>query len=344
MNRRMQQPQHQARADFNFDTDRDRRWVTIYDYEAIKLMPVWTCGQSDPLYAISSSGGENYAWVFQDAIANLDADIARVKKLGKGKYQLGKGTFTKKEIDELHTIRDALVMALEDPDSYSSSEGVSEGRRDLVQKLSYEQALAYYIRNDKPPVGWRITIQGLKPSSETITASRRGGWWIHWSNGTENGPFSSKEEANHFADYWTNQAHLGREKWTFKIDRVPGHDERMTRETHHVADFNTIPEIIAHAQQEGATHVKTIDGETKIYFPRQDGQYEEACVWTEGGYWHTHAPGNRVVLGCLPPGAEPIETHGSQVEGQVVTSNRRSVGVLANRRHPRRRAPARRHS
>jgi hypothetical protein len=241
MNRRMQQPQHQARADFNFDTDRDQRWVTIDDNEVIELMPAWTGGQSDPLYAISSSGGANYAWVFQDAIANLDADIAKVKKLGKDKYQLGKGTFTKKEIYELHTIRDALVMALEDPD-------------------------------------------------------------------------------------------------------LPHLVIREARETHHVADFNTIPEIIAHAQQEGATHVKTVDGETKIYFPRQDGQYEEACVWTEGGYWHTHAPGNRVVLGCLPPGAEPIETHGSQVEGQVVTSNRRPVGVLANRRQPRRRAPARRRS
>ena len=107
--------------------ERDKRWVTIYDDEAVKLMSSWTGGQNDPLYAISSSGGGNYAWVIQDAVANLDSDIAKVKKLGKGKFQLGNGTFTKAEIDELHIIHDALVMALEDPESYSTE--IEEGHR-----------------------------------------------------------------------------------------------------------------------------------------------------------------------------------------------------------------------
>ena len=51
----------------------------------------------------------------------------------------------------------------------------------------------------------------------------RGGWWIHWSNKSENGPFSSKNEAKHYADYWHDQS---RGKLTFKIDQVSGHDER----------------------------------------------------------------------------------------------------------------------
>jgi len=94
------------------DNERDERWIDFYDDEALKLMQGWTGGENDPLYAISSSGG-NYAWVFSDAIENLDADIESVKKIGRNKYQLGKGTFTKQEIDELRTIRDALAMALE---------------------------------------------------------------------------------------------------------------------------------------------------------------------------------------------------------------------------------------
>jgi hypothetical protein len=111
------------------NNERDERWVTMYDDEAIELLPGWTGGQNDPLYAISSSGGANYAWVFQDAIANLSSDIAKVKKLGKNKYQLGKGTFTKKEIDELNLIHDALMDTLNNPDSYAAPESVSEGRR-----------------------------------------------------------------------------------------------------------------------------------------------------------------------------------------------------------------------
>lgn len=91
--------------------DRDIHWVDLHDKKAIKFMEGWWGGQDDPLYAIASSGG-NYAWVFEDAIANLESDLAKVKKSGK-KYKLGKGTFTKAEIDELKYIRDALVDALE---------------------------------------------------------------------------------------------------------------------------------------------------------------------------------------------------------------------------------------
>jgi hypothetical protein len=91
--------------------DRDQTWIDLHDKKAIQFMEGWWGGQNDPLYAIASSGG-NYAWVFEDAIANLEADLAKVKKSGK-KYKLGKGTFTKAEIDELKYIRDALADALE---------------------------------------------------------------------------------------------------------------------------------------------------------------------------------------------------------------------------------------
>jgi hypothetical protein len=109
--------------------DRDQRWIIIYDDEARELMSGWTGGQTDPLYAISSSGGANYAWVFEDAIANLEKDIASVKKLGKDKFQLGKGTFTKKEIEQLHIIRDALEVALASGGEVGESRGVNEAKK-----------------------------------------------------------------------------------------------------------------------------------------------------------------------------------------------------------------------
>lgn len=105
--------------------ERDMRKIAVYDEEALKLMQGWTGGTSDPLYAISSTGGWNYAWVFADAIANIDRDLSRVLKLGRNKFQLGKGTFSKAEIDELRYIRDALQMALDDPES----ELVDEARK-----------------------------------------------------------------------------------------------------------------------------------------------------------------------------------------------------------------------
>jgi hypothetical protein len=213
---------------------RNERWVTLYDDEALQLMQGWTGGQSDPLYAISSSGGANYAWVFQDAIANLSADLAKVKKVGN-KYQLGKGTFTKKEIDELHTIHDALVMTLDDPESYSSPE-------------------------------------------------------------TEEG--------------------------------------RYVGETHRVADFSTLPEVIAHAKQEGATHVLLAGRHTALFFPTENGRYEEARVWREAGYWHAEAQGKRVVVDQLPPGAEPIDHAEQQPAVGTVEAKRTSRGRFAGKPVP----------
>jgi hypothetical protein len=111
--------------------ERDKRKIFIHDEEALKLMQGWTGGQDDPLYAISSTGGWNYAWVFTDAIANIDRDLSGVRKLGRNKFQLGKGTFTKKEIGELEYIRDALQMALDDPESVMVDE---ESRRSESQR------------------------------------------------------------------------------------------------------------------------------------------------------------------------------------------------------------------
>lgn len=112
------------------EDERDMRKLVIYDDEALKLMQGWTGGESDPLYAISSTGGWNYAWVFTDAIANIDRDLSRVKKLGRNKFQLGQGTFSKAEIDELRYIRDALQMTLDDPESVM----VEENHRGAVRE------------------------------------------------------------------------------------------------------------------------------------------------------------------------------------------------------------------
>jgi hypothetical protein len=106
--------------------ERDTRKIAIYNDEALEKMQGWAGGQSDPLYAISSTGGWNYAWVFEDAIVNIDRDLRSVKKIGRNRYQLGQGEFTKKEIDELEYIRDALQMALDDPESELPSDETEE--------------------------------------------------------------------------------------------------------------------------------------------------------------------------------------------------------------------------
>lgn len=110
--------------------ERDMRKIVLYDEEALKLMQGWTGGQDDPLYAISSTGGWNYAWVFEDAIANISMDLNKVKKIGRNKYQLGKGEFTKAEIDELHTIRQALSDAL-----YEVTGEIQEAQRPPAKPL-----------------------------------------------------------------------------------------------------------------------------------------------------------------------------------------------------------------
>jgi len=103
--------------------------VTLYDDDALNLMQGWWSSQGDPLYAIYSMGGQHEAEVFQDAISNLNSEISRVKKVGRNKFQLGKGTFSKKEIDELYTIRDALQMSLDDAGIHGDETDLSEARK-----------------------------------------------------------------------------------------------------------------------------------------------------------------------------------------------------------------------
>jgi len=96
--------------------------------------------------------------------------------------------------------------------------------------------------------------------------------------------------------------------------------------THHVADFSTLDDLVAHARQEGATHVLHIDDEIHLYFKRRDGRYEKSEVWQKDGYWHTQGPGSRAVVSRPPTNAQPI---GEQ---------RRTAETVA--RKPRRREPS----
>lgn len=86
------------------------------------------------------------------------------------------------------------------------------------------------------------------------------------------------------------------------------------KESHHVADFNTLDDLLAHARGEGATHYLQIDDETHIYFQRRDGGYEKAEAWQKDGYWHTQAPGSRAVVRKPPPEAKPIGGRSRTVE------------------------------
>lgn len=138
--------------------ERDMRWIQIYDDEALEAMQGWTGGQSDPLYAISSSGGANYAWVFVDAISNVSRDISRVQKIGRNKFQLGKGTFTKKEIDELYTILAALESALDEGGEVREApRGAREARGGAQADPHAAHELVLYIENtsDLSPDGPR---------------------------------------------------------------------------------------------------------------------------------------------------------------------------------------------
>lgn len=78
---------------------------------------------------------------------------------------------------------------------------------------------------------------------------------------------------------------------------------------HHVADFNTLDDLIRHARDElGATHVEPEHDTygTRLYFPRKDGQYEVANTWQKAGYWHATGPGSREIVRHLPRGAQAI--------------------------------------
>jgi hypothetical protein len=99
-----------------------------------------------------------------------------------------------------------------------------------------------------------------------------------------------------------------------------------------VADFNTLPEIIAHAQREGATHVivNTI-GDAWLYFPIGDGKAEEARVRRERGYYHADGPEDRFVR-RMPRTAIPIEKYLARNEPAphvppAMFENRRHVAI-----------------
>ncbi len=97
----------------------------------------------------------------------------------------------------------------------------------------------------------------------------------------------------------------------------------VVRSPQHVADFNTLHDLINHAHRElGATHVSGEDAHTKIYFPRGGRHpYEEATVWRKGSYWHAQGPGARTGVEHLPRDAKPIGGARRAAEGRTVASN-----------------------
>ena len=93
-----------------------------------------------------------------------------------------------------------------------------------------------------------------------------------------------------------------------------------------VADFNTLPELIEHAKTvDGASHILIVGRQAKLYFPRDDGRYDEGTVWQEHGYWHAPAKSARTVIVRLPAGAEPIGS-GTQRVGRRAGETRRRSG------------------
>lgn len=272
------------------DDGRDMRQIAVYDEELLKLMPGWTGGQDDPLYAISSSGW-NYAWVFEAAIANIDRDLGRVKKLGRNKFQLGNGTFTKAEIDELHTIRDGLQTALEDPES------------ELKPEL--DEASRVAARHELVGPGTDNIYKYRGASIELSNAGTRR-WWatVRFQHQEKDFEATSSDEALEKAKEW--------------IDAAPELREAPLV----VADFNMLDDLIAHA---GATHLDTDKNRiaNKIYVP-EGGGYRELRVWQKEGYWHAQSPDNGKLVDRLPSSAAPIINRSPKHGHRTAEAPRRS--------------------
>jgi hypothetical protein len=298
------------------EDERDMRKIVLYDDEALKLMQGWTRGQSDPLYAISSTGGWNYAWVFSDAIANINRDLSRVKKLGRNKFQLGQGTFTKAEIDELRYIRDALQMTLDNPESVTVDEAQPQ--------LNDKRALI------GPGTDGLYRYHGA--SIEVSSAGLRN-WFatVRFRSQEKDFDARSSDDVLEKAMEWIDAA--PEHKRDFYGKPIFNEKRGVVSAPHHVADFNTLDDLIAHARDElGATHVLVDDANTKLYFPRDDSRnsrpYEEASVWQKDGYWHAQGPGARTRVAQLPEEVQPIG--GGRAERRAAESSG-STGHLTPR-------------
>jgi hypothetical protein len=81
------------------------------------------------------------------------------------------------------------------------------------------------------------------------------------------------------------------------------------QEKHVVADFNTLEDLVEHARKEGATHVVRSEEGDYLIFPAPSDKYRpyrQASIWKEGGYWHSEAPAERLVIASIPSEARPI--------------------------------------
>ncbi len=91
---------------------------------------------------------------------------------------------------------------------------------------------------------------------------------------------------------------------------APGRDYQKVRSSgRHVADFNTLDDLIEHAAVDlGAKYVSGTGAGTRFYFSSDDPAYkfEVASVWQKGGYWHAQGPSARTLTKHLPRSAVPI--------------------------------------
>src|ERR1700684_3849224 len=94
-------------------------------------------------------------------------------------------------------------------------------------------------------------------------------------------------------------------------------------EHRHVADFNSIPELIEHAKGEGASAILVAGQQVTLYFPRRDGRYDAAILWNQNGYWHAPSKSARSIVTRLPTGAESIGSHTQRVGRRAGEAKRR---------------------
>ncbi len=162
------------------------------------------------------------------------------------------------------------------------------------------------------------SLRGGKSVDDAGRSVDRTAWYIDAYKGEEiihtSGPYASKSEAVQ-AMRRRRDLSWGDPYQGMDMGHAPAPEPSGLRanESHRVADFNTLEDLLEHARKEGATHVikghkSWDDPYSYIYFPSGNRirPYTEARVFHEHGYWHTEAPGARAMIVTLPPNADPI--------------------------------------
>lgn len=161
-----------------------------------------------------------------------------------------------------------------------------------------------------------------------------GGWPKHGDELTE----AAKQYGEFYLQVYRGRIHGQRARSLPKASELRkypkperGEPHFVTPQNHHsVADFTGIQQLIEHEYRNGATHVifgGSMGKDPVLYYPMQNGDYEEGAVWQENGYWHSTAPEYRTVVDRPPSHAERIREYLRRSGSKKVVAARRGHSV-----------------